>query len=180
MSRRHLAFVLPILLLALLGPVERPAARAGDAEAEAAKEAKKRWKRARRAWNEAKKSKHFAPRRAALQKIAGGSHVDMRSAEEHPASAHLFIINPLSGARMDNLFSTHPATENRVRALQAMAREMGQAAGGGAGYGQPKARRGLVASAGPSSAPVVRGRRRSARLEAGPAVRRNPWDRRRS
>jgi heat shock protein HtpX len=34
--------------------------------------------------------------------------------------AHLFIINPLSGQRMDNLFSTHPSTENRIAALMAM------------------------------------------------------------
>ena len=33
----------------------------------------------------------------------------------------MFIINPLSGQRMDNLFSTHPATENRIAALQEMA-----------------------------------------------------------
>jgi heat shock protein HtpX len=43
------------------------------------------------------------------------------AAERNPAMAHLFIINPLSGARMDNLFSTHPSTENRIAALQAMA-----------------------------------------------------------
>jgi heat shock protein HtpX len=42
------------------------------------------------------------------------------AAERNPAMAHLFIINPLSGARMDNLFSTHPSTENRIAALQAM------------------------------------------------------------
>jgi heat shock protein HtpX len=47
----------------------------------------------------------------------------MPSAERNPASAPLFIINPLSGARMDNLFSTHPSTENRIRALEAMASE---------------------------------------------------------
>jgi heat shock protein HtpX len=47
-------------------------------------------------------------------------------AERNPASAHLFIVNPLSGARMDNLFSTHPNVENRVARLQAMAREMGE------------------------------------------------------
>ncbi len=46
------------------------------------------------------------------------------TAEAHPASAHLFIVNPLSGARMDNLFSTHPSTENRVHALEALALEM--------------------------------------------------------
>jgi HSP20 family protein len=34
------------------------------------------------------------------------------TAEAHPATAHLFIINPLSGRGMDNLFSTHPSTEN--------------------------------------------------------------------
>jgi heat shock protein HtpX len=38
--------------------------------------------------------------------------------------AHLFIINPLSGQRMDNLFSSHPATENRVAELEKMAAEM--------------------------------------------------------
>jgi heat shock protein HtpX len=41
-------------------------------------------------------------------------------AERRPATAHMFIINPLSGARMDNLFSTHPATENRISALLSM------------------------------------------------------------
>ena len=47
------------------------------------------------------------------------------AAERNPAMAHLFIINPLSGARMDNLFSTHPSTENRIAALQAMEGEFG-------------------------------------------------------
>jgi heat shock protein HtpX len=42
-------------------------------------------------------------------------------AERHPATAHMFIINPLAGRRGDNLFSTHPSTENRVEALLAMA-----------------------------------------------------------
>jgi heat shock protein HtpX len=46
------------------------------------------------------------------------------TAEMNPATAHMFIVNPLSGARMDNLFSTHPATENRIRALMVMAREV--------------------------------------------------------
>ncbi|OYW08779.1 MAG: zinc metalloprotease HtpX, partial [Rhodospirillales bacterium 12-71-4] len=36
------------------------------------------------------------------------------TAEANPATAHMFIINPLSGQRMDGLFSTHPRTENRV------------------------------------------------------------------
>ena len=41
-------------------------------------------------------------------------------AERNPATAHLFIINPLSGRGADNLFSTHPATANRVEALLGM------------------------------------------------------------
>ena len=43
-----------------------------------------------------------------------------QAAEANPATAHMFIINPLSGLRMDGLFSTHPKTANRVAALQAM------------------------------------------------------------
>ncbi|GGF79825.1 protease HtpX [Azorhizobium oxalatiphilum] len=71
---------------------------------------------------------------SALAKIAGGAHqVPNYEAEANPATAHMFIINPLSGARMDNLFSTHPNTENRIAALQELARGMG----GGGGYRQP-------------------------------------------
>jgi heat shock protein HtpX len=44
-----------------------------------------------------------------------------QAAEANPASAHLFIINPLSGLRLDGLFSTHPSTERRVAALRALA-----------------------------------------------------------
>ena len=47
--------------------------------------------------------------------------IAMPSAERNPTSAPLFIVNPLSGQRMDNLFSTHPNVENRIRALEAMA-----------------------------------------------------------
>jgi heat shock protein HtpX len=47
------------------------------------------------------------------------------TAETHPATAPLFIVNPLSGRGMDNLFSTHPSTENRVAALEKLSREMG-------------------------------------------------------
>jgi heat shock protein HtpX len=62
---------------------------------------------------------------SALRKISAyASRIVLPSAERNPASAPLFIINPLSGARMDNLFSTHPSVENRIRALEAMAAEM--------------------------------------------------------
>lgn len=47
------------------------------------------------------------------------------AAEENPASAHLFIINPLTGRGMDNLFSTHPDTGNRIAELEKLATEMG-------------------------------------------------------
>ncbi len=61
---------------------------------------------------------------SALDKIASSAQrIHNPDAERNPATAHLFIINPLSGERMDNLFSTHPATENRIAALQAMAQE---------------------------------------------------------
>jgi heat shock protein HtpX len=64
---------------------------------------------------------------SALQKIAGAAkHIPNMPAERNPASAHLFIVNPLSGARMDNLFSTHPNVENRVARLQELARAMGE------------------------------------------------------
>jgi heat shock protein HtpX len=46
-------------------------------------------------------------------------------AERNPATAHLFIVNPLSGQGADNLFSTHPAMVNRVGQLRVMAAEMG-------------------------------------------------------
>ncbi len=63
---------------------------------------------------------------SALEKIAGAAHqIPNMVAERNPASAHLFIVNPLSGARMDNLFSTHPSVENRVARLVAMSKEMG-------------------------------------------------------
>ncbi|SEB55218.1 Heat shock protein. Metallo peptidase. MEROPS family M48B [Nitratireductor aquibiodomus] len=62
---------------------------------------------------------------SALDKIARrAKQVVNQDAERNPATAHMFIINPLSGERMDNLFSTHPDTDNRIAALQAMAGEM--------------------------------------------------------
>jgi len=61
---------------------------------------------------------------SALAKIARGAKaIHNPDAERNPATAHMFIINPLSGERMDNLFSTHPNTDNRIAALEAMAQE---------------------------------------------------------
>jgi heat shock protein HtpX len=62
---------------------------------------------------------------SALVKISRvAEEVPNDTAETHPATAPLFIVNPLSGRGMDNLFSTHPSTENRVAALDELSREM--------------------------------------------------------
>jgi heat shock protein HtpX len=56
---------------------------------------------------------------SALEKIdayARSGRVNFQ-AERNPATAHMFIINPLLGRGADNLFSTHPSTQNRVEAL---------------------------------------------------------------
>ena len=68
---------------------------------------------------------------SALDKIARGAQsIRNPDAERSPATAHMFIINPLSGERMDNLFSTHPNTDNRIAALRKMAQEFGGGTGG--------------------------------------------------
>lgn len=54
----------------------------------------------------------------ALQKLERGVH--LRPDDRHPATASLFIVNPLSGRSMLRLFSTHPPTEERVRRLRAL------------------------------------------------------------
>jgi len=62
---------------------------------------------------------------SALQKIdAYARRIHNPTAERNPASGQLFIINPLAGRGADNLFSTHPATSNRVRALMEMGARM--------------------------------------------------------
>jgi heat shock protein HtpX len=69
---------------------------------------------------------------SALEKIAlGAARIDNHAAERNPATAHMFIINPLHAHKHDNLFATHPATENRVAALRAMARQGGHTPGPG-------------------------------------------------
>ncbi len=62
---------------------------------------------------------------SALVKLEkGAGHVENPVAEQNPASASLFIVNPLHGKGADNLFSTHPSTANRVQKLQEMAGAM--------------------------------------------------------
>ncbi|MGE0254594.1 MAG: zinc metalloprotease HtpX [Alphaproteobacteria bacterium] len=47
--------------------------------------------------------------------------IDNIAAENNPATAHMFIVNPLHTRATDSLFSTHPAVENRIARLQALA-----------------------------------------------------------
>jgi heat shock protein HtpX len=62
---------------------------------------------------------------SALRRIASAARqIPNETAEANPATAHLFIVNPLSGSGFDNLFSTHPNPENRIAALEHMALEM--------------------------------------------------------
>jgi heat shock protein HtpX len=59
---------------------------------------------------------------SALARIAqAAGRVVNIPAERNPASASMFIINPLHALRMDRLFATHPPTEERIARLQAMA-----------------------------------------------------------
>jgi heat shock protein HtpX len=60
---------------------------------------------------------------SALEKIhAYAAGVPFPTAEEHPATAQMMIMNPLAGGGISKLFSTHPATEERVARLMEMAR----------------------------------------------------------
>ncbi|MFS4438280.1 zinc metalloprotease HtpX [Paracoccaceae bacterium GXU_MW_L88] len=63
---------------------------------------------------------------SALRKISGRAKAQpMVTAENNPATAHMFIVNPLNGQRMDNLFSTHPNVENRIAELEKLANSGG-------------------------------------------------------
>ena len=96
---------------------------------------------------------------SALVKIEGAAHeIPNMEAERNPATAHLFIINPLSGHGIDSLFSTHPSTENRVAELQRLAAELASQAG--------------AAQSVPPGSPPRRGPWGGARNRAAP---RGPW-----
>ena len=125
---------------------------------------------------------------SALAKLqAGAQRLQNEPAEANPAMAHMFIVNPLSGARMDNLFSTHPATENRIAALRQLAGTMGSTGGGGgagfapsAGYGQSRGAAGAMPAGGQPSGPWGGGRHRENVRGRGRTVppsgtRRGPW-----
>lgn len=102
---------------------------------------------------------------SALQKIEAYARGAVNApAERNPATAHMFIINPLNGKGADNLFSTHPATGNRVRALMELGAKMGMG-------GRPTAA--FVAPA-PSAAPI-RGTSVPTTDDAPASPPRGPW-----
>ncbi len=77
---------------------------------------------------------------SALERLSqAAGRIPNESAERNPATAHLFIVNPLHGGARDSLFSTHPSTENRVAALRQLDREMaGAPVGRQRGLTQPR------------------------------------------
>ena len=117
---------------------------------------------------------------SALSKIENAAHqVPNMEAERAPATAHMFIINPLSGQGMDNLFATHPSTANRIAALQQLA-----AHSGGGGFVPPSPRPMPSPSAAPrgsssfGSSGVSVGVNAGRELElevGGGGTRRGPW-----
>lgn len=59
---------------------------------------------------------------SALNKMShAAEQIPNAPAERNPATAHLFIVNPLQAKQIGNLFSTHPALEDRIRRLQDIA-----------------------------------------------------------
>lgn len=61
---------------------------------------------------------------SALEKIHNYAHqIPNQTAEMHPETGQMMIINPLSGKSLKGLFSTHPQTEERVRRLLIMANQ---------------------------------------------------------
>lgn len=59
---------------------------------------------------------------SALEEIdRAAQRIDNVEAEQHPATAHMFIINPLHAGGLSTLFASHPSTVERVARLRAMA-----------------------------------------------------------
>ena len=78
---------------------------------------------------------------SALSKLQQGAQAtENPQAEQNPATAHMFITNPLSGIKLDGLFSTHPSADERIRRLTAMASNPSSGNYGGSKpsrYGKP-------------------------------------------
>ncbi len=75
---------------------------------------------------------------SALRKLeTARKRVPNATAEANPASAHMFIVNPLTGRGLDSLFVTHPSTDNRIAQLEELARQMGEPVADGNQTGRP-------------------------------------------
>lgn len=62
---------------------------------------------------------------SALEKISYlAQRVQNPNARRVPGMAHMFIVNPLGGGQMDNMFATHPDVRNRIAQLQSLAGQM--------------------------------------------------------
>ncbi|MGH6888470.1 MAG: zinc metalloprotease HtpX [Rhizomicrobium sp.] len=65
---------------------------------------------------------------SALQRIEhGATAIDNPAADANPATAHMFIVNPLHGG-LAGMFASHPSTEERITRLRTMATSLGQEA----------------------------------------------------
>jgi heat shock protein HtpX len=107
---------------------------------------------------------------AKLEAHARGGVVN-EPAERNPATAHLFIVNPLSGGGFASLFSTHPSMEDRIARLQ----QMVGAPSGAPGHGYAAA---PASAAGPwGHATSPRGSGPWGNSSAQPSRRRRPWER---
>ncbi len=106
---------------------------------------------------------------SALQKLERGARgIENVQAERNPASASLFIVNPLHGQGADNLFSTHPATSNRVARLMELAKTIVPTR-----TSRPSASRYARPDSGGTSAP--RGTTPYTDRPAGKAPKKGPW-----
>ncbi len=124
---------------------------------------------------------------SALRKIAGGAQrIRNPAAEANPAMAHMYIANPLHGEGADNLFSTHPNMENRVRALEEQGRAYGSVEQTQAQPRQPlpqQDQEGPWSQSGPSQADDPESEQRSGPWNSAPAPepprpqKRGPWGR---
>ncbi|WP_380875402.1 protease HtpX [Sphingomonas sp. DBB INV C78] len=94
---------------------------------------------------------------SALAKLANGAaRIPNPVVERNPAAAQLYIVPALSGRGGDSLFSTHPDTENRIAALNAIAVEMEP---------DPRRRMGIAPAGTRRTTAVPVSRRRSSALD---------------
>lgn len=100
---------------------------------------------------------------------AAGRTVNVQ-AENNPATAHMFIINPLHARSVDSLFSTHPRTEERIRLLRAMATGGGGTRPQGSGWAADAGARGVWTGGATATPPATPAPGRSGRRGSVPST----------